>query len=83
MSVSLSSDKLLKIWQLATSLLQTQSVTVHQIMSFLGKTSFCASGNAQLHHLCHVIQSDMLNVYHSQPHLFCSFHLSFPPFCQL
>ena len=34
-------------------------------MSFLGKTNFCANSHAQLCQLCHVIQSDMLNIYHS------------------
>ena len=36
------------------------------------KTSFFANGHAQLHHLYCVIQSEMLNDYHSPAHLFCS-----------
>ena len=35
MSVSLHSDILLEIWQLANTLLQTQSVSVSWVMSFL------------------------------------------------
>ena len=35
-------------------------LTVHQVMYFLGKTTFCGNGHAQLFHLYHVIQSDML-----------------------
>ena len=62
MSVSLPPDKLADIWQLALSLLQSQHVTVHQVMSFLGKANFCTNGHSQLWHLCHVIQSDMLHV---------------------
>ena len=42
MSVSLPPDKLADIKQLALSLLQTQPVTVHQVISFLGKANcFC------------------------------------------
>ena len=55
MSLSLPYDKLYVIWQLAHSLLKTQPVTVHQLMSFLGKTIFYANGYAQYCHLCHVI----------------------------
>ena len=72
-------------------------ITIHQIMSFLGKTTFCAKWHEQLlskttfcakwheqlHLLCHVIQSEILNVYYSSPHLFCSFHLSLPALHQL
>ena len=65
MSVSLPPDKLADIQQLALSLLCTPHVTVHKVMSFLGKTNFCTNGHSQLWHLCHVIQSDMLSVYHS------------------
>ena len=56
MSVSLPPDKLADIQQLALSLLQTQPVTVHQVMSFLGKASFHANGHSQLWRysvLCH------------------------------
>ena len=40
MSVSLPPDKLADIQQLALSLLQTPHVTVHRVMSFLGKANF-------------------------------------------
>ena len=46
-------------------------------MSFLGKANFCTSGHSQLQRLCHVIQSDMLIVYHSSAHLFSPVHFSF------
>ena len=41
MSVSLPPDKLADIQQLALSLLQTTHVTVHKVMSFLGRVNFC------------------------------------------
>ena len=44
MSASLPPDKLADIQQLALSLLQTQHVTVCQVMSFLDKAIFCANG---------------------------------------
>ena len=50
-------------WDTADSLLQRQPVTVCQIMSFLGKVTFCDNGHAQHNWLYHVIQSDMLNVF--------------------
>ena len=65
MSMSLTSDKLLETWQMAHCLLQRQPFTVHQAMSSLDKTTFCANGHVQICQFCHVIQSDMLNVYHS------------------
>ena len=77
MSVSLPSDKLLEILKLAHSLLQRQPVAVHQDMSFLGKTAFCAYGHAQLFQLGCVIQCDVLNVYHSPAHLFVYFTFLF------
>ena len=40
MSVCLPPDKLADIQQLALSLLQSQHVTVHRVMSFLGKANF-------------------------------------------
>ena len=46
---------------------------VCQVMSFLGKTIFCANGNAQFCQLCCDIQSNILNVYYSP------IHLSFSP----
>ena len=59
MSVFLPSDKLNEIQQMAHSLLQNQSVTVHDIMFILGKNTFFASGHTQHCQLCYVIQSDM------------------------
>ena len=70
MLVSLPLDKLAEIQQLALALLQTLHVTVHKVMSFLGKANFCTNGHSQLWHLCRVIQSDMLSVYHSLTQLF-------------
>ena len=76
MSVSLPPDKLADIQQLALSLLWTTHATVHRVMSFLGKAIFCTIGQSQLHHLCHVIQCDMLTVYHSPMQLFSHVHFS-------
>ena len=83
MSLSLPPDKLADIQQLALSLLQTQPVTVCLVMSFLGKANFSASGHSQLWRLFHVIQSDILTVYHSPTHLFSPVHFSFSVLCQL
>ena len=83
MSVSLPPDKLDDIWQLAPSLLQSQYVTVHKVMSFLGKANLCTNGHSQLQCLCCVIQSDMLHVYHSPNHLFSHVHFSLSLLCQL
>ena len=83
MSVSLPSDKLTDIQQLALSLLQTKPVTVYWVMSFLGKANFCANGHSQLQRFCHVIQSHMLTVYHSRTHLFSPVHFSFSALHQL
>ena len=44
----------------------------HQIMPLLSKANFYAHRHAQLHWLCQVVQSHMLNVYHSPAHLFHS-----------
>ena len=79
MSVSLSPGKLAGIQHLALSLLDTQPCYSHQVMSFLGKANFCASGCSQPWQLCHIIQGDILTVYHSPAHLFSSvtfFHFS-------
>ena len=76
MLVSLPPDKLADIQQLALSLLQTPHVTVCKVMFFLGKANFCTNGHSQLHHLCHIIQSDMLSVNHSPTQLFSSVHFS-------
>ena len=70
MSVSLPPDKLADIQQLALSLLHTPHVTVHKVMSFLGKANFCTNGHSHFQHLYCVIQSDMLSVYHSPTQLF-------------
>ena len=83
MSVSLSPDKFADIQQLALSLLQTQCVTEHRVMSFLGKSNFCTNGHSQLQRLCYVGQSDMLTVYHSPAHLFPLVQLSLSSLCQL
>ena len=75
MLVSFPPDKLAEIQQLALALLQTPHVTVCKVMS-LGKANFCTNGHSQLQHLCHVIQSDMLSVYHSPTQLFSHVHFS-------
>ena len=82
MSVSLPPDKLADIQQLALSLLQTQPVTVCQVMSFLGKANFCANGHSQLWRLSCVTQSDMLTLSLSHP-FFSPVHFSFSAFHQL
>ena len=80
---SLPLDKLAEIQQLALALLQTPHVTVRKVMSFLGKANFCPNGHSQLQCLCHVIQSDMLHVYHSPTQLFSHVHFSPLSLCQL
>ena len=80
MSIILPPSKLADIQWLARSLLQNQHVTVHRVMSFLGKTNFCTNGHFQLWCLCHLIQSDMLHVYHSPTIYFCLFIFPFPPY---
>ena len=40
--------------------------------------NFCTNGHSLLRHLCHVIQSDMLSIYHSPTQLFCIFIFLFP-----
>ena len=52
-------------------------------MSFLGKDNFCTIGHSQLHHLCHVIQRDMLSVYQSPTQLFSHVHFSISSLHQL
>ena len=76
MSVYLPPDKLADIQQLALSLFHTPHVTVCKVMSFLGKANFCINGHSQLQCLCHVIQSDMLSVYHSPTQLPLCVHFS-------
>ena len=58
-------------------------MTVHGVMSFLGKANFCINGHSQLEHLCYVIQSDMLHIYHSPTHLFSWVHFSLSSLHQL
>ena len=60
-SVSLPTDKLLQLQQLAIPLLQMQFFSL-QVMSFLNKVNFCANRHTQICCLCHVIQSDMLHI---------------------
>ena len=48
MFVSLPTGELLEKKQLTLTLLQMQPVIICQVMSFLGKASFSASGHAQL-----------------------------------
>ena len=83
MLVSFPPDKLAHIQQLALSSLQTPTVTVYWVMSFLGKAIFCANGHSQLWALCHVIQNDMLTVYYSPAHLFSPVYFSFSAICHL
>ena len=83
MSVSLPPDKLADIQQLALSLLLTPHVTVCKVITFLGKTNFCTNGHSQLWCLCHVIQSDMLSVYHAPTQLFSCVHFSLSTLHQL
>ena len=82
-SVSVPPDNLADIQQLALSLLQTQPVTVCQVMSFFGKANLWTKGHFQLWSLCHVIQSEMLTVYHSPTYLFSSVCFSFSALHQL
>ena len=46
MSVSLPCDELIQIKQLVSHFVTeaTYNVMIHQVMSFLGKTTFCGSG---------------------------------------
>ena len=83
MLVSLPPDKLADIQQLALSLLCTPHVTVHKVMSFLGKANVCTNGHSQLQCLCHVIQSDMLSVYHLPTQLLSHVHFSLSSLYQL
>ena len=77
MWVSLSSHTWSEIWLLVHSLLQTQPVTVCQVMSFLGKANFYANEHSQLQQLCHFIQTHV-ECYHSS-----SFYFSISAWCQL
>ena len=82
MSVSLLSGKHLGIQQLVHSLLSRQPVTVHLVVSFLDKTTFCVNGHAHLCQWCCVIQSDIKCLQFSSS-LILSFLLSLPGFHQL
>ena len=83
MSVSLTHGKFADILWLALSFLWTQHVIVCMVKSFLGKANFCINGHSQLWCLCHVIQSDMLHVYHSPTHFFSCVHFFLSSLCQL
>ena len=83
MSVSLPPDKLADIQHLALSLFWAPHVTICRVMSFLDKANFCTNDHSQLQHLCHVIQSDMLHVYHSPTQLFSHVLFSLPSLHQL
>ena len=78
--ISLPSAKLNEIQQLAHSLLNWQPVTGHQVVSFMGRTTFCANGHAQLCKLCYMVQRGMLKN-HSPTHLF--FFVFLFSLCQL
>ena len=73
MCVSLLSAKLNDIQQLAHTLFQRQSVIINQVRSLFCKANFCVRGHVQLHPLCHLIQSDMLNVYYCSTHIISFF----------
>ena len=72
-SVSLPSAKFLEICQFAHVFSDTTCYSQSGHV-FLSKTNFCANGHWQLCQLCHVIDGDMLNVFHSPAHLFCCFY---------
>ena len=72
MSVSFPPDMLADIQQLALSLLQTQPVTIHQVMSFLGKTSFVPMASPNCRDCVVSFRVTLLTVYHSPTHLFSS-----------
>ena len=58
-------------------------MTDHRVMSILGKANFCTNVHSQLQHLCCVIQSDMLCVYHSPTQIFSCVHFSLSSLCEL
>ena len=70
MSASLPSEKPKKIQQFLHALLKRQCITVNQAVSSLGETCLLCHWICKHLPLCHVIQSDMLNVYHSPAHFF-------------
>ena len=82
MSVSLPPDKLADIQQLALPCCRLYML-VCMLMSFLGKPNFCTNGHSQFCHLCCVIQSDMLSVYHSLTQLFSCVQFSISSLHQL
>ena len=73
MSISLPTNSLLEIHQLV--LLSCSYIPSGH--AYLGKTKFCANTHTQLCHLCHVIQINMLRVYHCPTYVFCSLYFSF------
>ena len=83
MSVSLPPEKLANIQQIDLSLLQNQHITVCRVISFIGKANFCTNGHSQLQQLCHVIQTDMLTVYHFPTHLYSHVHFPLSSLCHL
>ena len=82
-SISLLPDKPAYIQVFVHSLLHTEPARVNQVMSFLGKGCFCANGHLQLWWLCHVIQNNMLTIYHSPAQLFPAVQFSFSALHQL
>ena len=65
--------------------LPKKNITLWTVTGYvlLGKVNFCANGYSQLWRLCHVIQSDMLTVYHSLAHLFSPVNFSISALHQL
>ena len=72
MSVSLPSDKLFEAYELVHSLLWSQPITLFQIMCFWTRPILVPM-DMHTFPLRHIIQSNMLNVYHSLFHAFCVF----------
>ena len=73
MCVSLLPDRLEEKQRVGTFLVADTTYYSSSGHVLSGHANFCSSGYSQLWQWCHVIQSDMLNVYHSPPHLFSSF----------
>ena len=72
--ISVFAILLLYIQQLAYSLLQRQPVTAHLVVSFWARPALCLRTCTTLPVVC-IIQTNVLNVYHSAAHLF--FHFLF------
>ena len=77
-AIYLPFDKLIEIKQFAHAYLLRKPVIVCKLMSFWGKTTFCATGDVQCCQLCHAIQSIVFNVHHSPTQLFLPFSLFSP-----